>query len=89
MFGLVCEDFERDSSWKEKRSRAGVDETSLADSYIGSSSVPAKFSFAYFDGGGGSILVKESDACCGCGRDWSLSMSEIEAECSSRVAMCF
>ena len=88
VFGLGCEDFERDSSWKEKRSRAGVDETSLADSYIGSSSVPAKFSFAYFDGGGGLILVKESSAFCGCDLDWLRSMSEIEAEFSSRVAMC-
>ena len=69
VFGLGCGDVVRDSSWKEKRSWAGVDEMSLADSYIGSSSVPAKFSFAYFDGGGGLVGIRESGAFGCCDRD--------------------
>ena len=39
-----------DSSAKEKRSRAGVEETLLAESYIGSSTSAAKLSLVYLDG---------------------------------------
>ena len=44
-----CEDESVDSSRKENRSWTGVEETSLAESYMGSSSSPAKFSLAYLD----------------------------------------
>ena len=39
-----------DSSWNENRSWAGVDDMSLAESYMGSFSSPAKFSLAYLVG---------------------------------------
>ena len=86
--GMGCSDIVSDSSWKENRSWAGVDEMSLADSYIGSSSVPAKFSFAYLDGGGGWVWIIESGAFGCCDLDWLCSMLDIVAEFSSRVAMC-
>ena len=48
--GCGCDDDCDDSSWNENKSWAGVDETSHVESYMGSSSSPAKFSLAYLDG---------------------------------------
>ena len=86
--GVWCGGAVSGSSWKENRSWAGVDKMSLADSYMGSSSVPAKFSFAYLDEGGGWVWIIGSGALGCCGVGWLCSMLDIAIEFSSRVAMC-
>ena len=50
MSGLECDGGIDGSSLKEKRSRARVEETSLAESYIGSSGSPAKLGLVYLGG---------------------------------------